>query len=178
MSRGERFKLARERAELSQGQVAEYAETSQSYLSDIELNKRWPSTWSLLQRLAELCRVPTDYLLGLTDDPSPRRDAPLPEVVRDVIEIMLGLSEGRRAELLAHARVLDEAELAAGLAAYDQVIAYLAALPNGEELVVGFEEALRAGAPGLPADVAAAERIVDALAAMQAAKEAGEEPVE
>lgn len=175
MSRGERFKLARERAGLSQGQVAEYAETSQSYLSDIELNKRWPSTWSLLQRLAELCRVPTDYLLGLTDDPSPRRDEPLPEVVRDVIEIMLGLSEGRRAELLAHARVLDEAELEADLDAYDRIMAVLLALPDGEQVAAVVEDALRAAGAG---DLAAADRLIDALIASRAAKDAVQKPAQ
>ncbi len=74
---GERFRHARERADLSQGQVAVYASTGQGYLSDLELGKRWPSTWTLLKKLAVEYRVSADYLLGLTDNPSPwaERDA-------------------------------------------------------------------------------------------------------
>lgn len=68
---GERFRRARELVELSQGQVATYADTGQGYLSDIELGKRWPSTWTLLQKLAAQYKVSADYLLGLTDDPDP-----------------------------------------------------------------------------------------------------------
>lgn len=70
---GERFRKAREKVDLSQGQVAAYAETGQGYLSDIELGKRWPSTWTLLRKLAGQYKVSTDYLLGLTDDPDPLR---------------------------------------------------------------------------------------------------------
>jgi transcriptional regulator with XRE-family HTH domain len=71
MPLGDRFKKARDRVGLSQGQVAEYAETGQGYLSNIELNKRWPSTWGLLEKLARQYKTSTDYLLGLTDDPKP-----------------------------------------------------------------------------------------------------------
>ncbi len=71
MPLGDRFKKARDRVGLSQGQVAEYAETGQGYLSNIELNKRWPSTWELLEKLARQYKTSTDYLLGLTDDPKP-----------------------------------------------------------------------------------------------------------
>lgn len=70
---GERFRKAREKVDLSQGQVAVYAETGQSYLSNIELGKRWPSTWTLLSKLANRYQVSTDYLLGLSDDPTPQR---------------------------------------------------------------------------------------------------------
>jgi transcriptional regulator with XRE-family HTH domain len=62
---GEKFRLARERAGLSQGQVAQYAETGQGYISDIELNKRWPSTWELLKKLALRYRVSADFLLDI-----------------------------------------------------------------------------------------------------------------
>lgn len=67
--RGERFRRARERAGLTQGQVATYAETMQGYLSQIERDQRWPTTWHLIERLATLYQVSIDYLFGLVDDP-------------------------------------------------------------------------------------------------------------
>lgn len=73
MPLGDRFKKARDRAGLSQGQVAEYAETAQGYISDIEHDKRSPGGWSLLAQLATKYKTSTDYLLGLTDDPRPYR---------------------------------------------------------------------------------------------------------
>jgi transcriptional regulator with XRE-family HTH domain len=69
MSLGDRFKKARDRAGLSQGQVAEYAQTAQGYISDIEHDKRSPGGWNLLVQLATQYKTSTDYLLGLTDDP-------------------------------------------------------------------------------------------------------------
>lgn len=167
---GSRLRERREHIKLSLGQVAEYEQIGRQYLSKLELGVNEPPTWPLLAQLARRYNTSADYLLGLTDDPSPCRDEPLPEVARDVIEIMLGLSEGRRAELLAHARVLDAAEFEAELAASDFVFAYLASLPNGKEIIVGFEEALRTGASGLPADIATAERLIDLLAAQTAKK--------
>jgi transcriptional regulator with XRE-family HTH domain len=65
MEQGDKFRIARERVGLSQGQVAEYAETAQGYISGIENNKRWPSTWTLLQKLALRYRVSADFLLGI-----------------------------------------------------------------------------------------------------------------
>ncbi len=65
MTPGDKFRMARERAGLSQGQVAKYAETAQGYISGIENNNRWPSTWELLKKLALRYRVSADYLLDL-----------------------------------------------------------------------------------------------------------------
>ena len=117
MSIGERFREARERAHLSQGQVAEYAETGQGYLSDIELNKRWPSTWGLIGRLAKLYGTSTDYLLGLTDDPRQilsataladalaAGPAPAPEI-EDLLRLAARLDEERLYALLTVAEAL------------------------------------------------------------------------
>lgn len=104
MQRGERFREARERVGLSQGQVAEYVDTGQGYISDIENGKRWPSTWALLDKLAQKYRVSVDWLFGIAADE-------LPSFGREVLGIMERLSEGRREELYHHAMVLDEAEL-------------------------------------------------------------------
>lgn len=65
MTPGDKFRMARERAGLSQGQVAKYAETAQGYISGIENNNRWPSTWELLKKLALRYRVSADYLLDI-----------------------------------------------------------------------------------------------------------------
>lgn len=177
MNLAERLRERREKRRLRNGQVALYLGITTSYVSQMENGKKQPSL-EVLTRLAKYYDTSADYLLGLTDDPSPRSDEPLPEVVRDVIEIMLGLSEGRRAELLAHARVLDEAEAEATSAFEYQVLSFLESLPNSNEVIAGFREALRTASSGRPADIAAAERIIDALAASQTAKKAGKEPVE
>ena len=75
VNQGESFKIAREQAGLSQGQAAEYGGTSQGYLSNVERGTRWPSTWKLIGQLAKLYKVSTDYLLGLTHDPTPAERA-------------------------------------------------------------------------------------------------------
>lgn len=102
MKAGDKFRIARERAGLSQGQVAQYAETGQGYISDIELNKRWPSTWDLLRKLALRYRVSADYLLDigrnvslegqtageLIDSLPPEKRAITVGVLRAIIELM------------------------------------------------------------------------------------------
>lgn len=106
-----------------------------------------------------------DYLLGLTDDPSPRRGAPLPEPVREIVRLALNLSASRQAELLAHAQVLTEAELQADLREYDRMMALVLALPDGDLLRGAVEEALQAGASG---GATAALRVIDAFLAGRA----------
>lgn len=69
---GERLKERRGAAGLTQGQVSVYEDVSTSYLSNLERGHNVPSVWDLLARLAKRYHTSTDYLLGLTDDPSPR----------------------------------------------------------------------------------------------------------
>lgn len=162
MRLGERFRKARENADLSQGQVALYAETGQGYLSDLESGKRWPSTWTLLTRLSEQYQVSTDYLLGLTDNPLPRTDTPIPDAVLAVMELAVDMSSARQDELLAHARVLIDAQRAANLSEYDRLLAMFAASEDGPELVEMVEDLLRAVTAG---DTTRAQRLlVDILA--------------
>lgn len=97
---GDNFRIARERANLSQGQVAEYAETAQGYISGIENNKRWPSTWDLLKRLAERYGVSTDWLLG-------NQKAISPEAM-EAGELVNSLPEERRAGAVALLRGIIE----------------------------------------------------------------------
>lgn len=105
MKAGDRFRDAREAAGLSQGQVARYAETSQSYLSGIEREHRWPSTWELLTRLAQHYRTSADYLLGLTNDPTPSDGdaphiAPLTDEERALLEEFRALPDEAKETLL------------------------------------------------------------------------------
>jgi transcriptional regulator with XRE-family HTH domain len=108
MTLGERFRQAREGAGLSQGQVAEYVGTGQGYISDIELGKRWPSTWTLLEKLARHYRVDPAWLLGMGDE----EPAELPSYGQELLDIVAQLSEGRRRELVTHAQVMLDAEQA------------------------------------------------------------------
>lgn len=109
MKIGKRFREAREAIDLSQGQVAEYGKTSQSYLSAIEGDKRWPSTWELLKRLASKYNVSADYLLGLIDEPTSREssthhiDDPATKELLDLIQVM---NASQRTQLAGIARVL------------------------------------------------------------------------
>lgn len=74
---GERLRWARERAGLSQGQVAAYCETSQGYISDLEANKRLPSGWELLRKLVEQYGVSAGWVIETERNPLPS-DAPAP----------------------------------------------------------------------------------------------------
>lgn len=61
----------REAVGLSQGQVGLLEEVSPQYLSKLENGVNDPAVWALLGRLARRYRTTSDYLLGLSDDPSP-----------------------------------------------------------------------------------------------------------
>lgn len=66
----ERLKERRNAARLTLGQVEVYEGVTAQYLSQLETEKRKPN-WSLLARLAQRYGTSADYILGLTDDPSP-----------------------------------------------------------------------------------------------------------
>ena len=72
MSVGQRLRKMREDAGLTLGQVSAYEDVSAQYLSGLELGKNSPNVWPLLAKLARRYNTTADYLLGLTDDPSPR----------------------------------------------------------------------------------------------------------
>lgn len=158
----ERLREQRERAGLSLGQVAEYEHVSRQYLSKLEVGTNEPPTWDLLRRLARRYRTSVDYILGLTDDPVAKQGTPLPEPVRETIELARDLSPGRQQELLAHAKVLSEAELQADLREYDRMMALIEALPGGDQLAEEIEQALRLDATG---DRSAALRLIDDIVA-------------
>ena len=112
----ERLREQREKAKLSQGQVAQYEGVSQGYISKLEIELNAPNVWPLLGQLARRYKTSTDYLLGLTDDPRPvaveagvMREAYVtyevsrPELrgeVQRVVDLFVGLGEEDRAFVL------------------------------------------------------------------------------
>jgi transcriptional regulator with XRE-family HTH domain len=69
--RGERLKIAREEKGLTQQQLADLAGLDKTQISRYEHEKHDPST-RILETLADLVGVSTDYLLGRSDDPVKR----------------------------------------------------------------------------------------------------------
>ena len=67
-----RIRDLREDRDLSQKAIAEVIKTTQQQYSKIELGKADISGEKLIL-LAKFYRVSTDYLLGITDDPTPSR---------------------------------------------------------------------------------------------------------
>lgn len=150
------------RRNLSQGQVAKYAQISQSTLSELERGIIAPKTLDAIANLAQFFGTTTDYFLGLVDDPRPRSEAPLPEQVLEVVDIARDLSPSRQEELLAHAKVLAEAEREQDVREYDRTMALILALPGGETLASEIEDALRADTSG---DATTALRLIDDIIA-------------
>lgn len=97
---GERLRERREERELSQGQVAAYEGISPQYLSKLELGTNEPGVWDLLARLARRYETSADYILGLTDDPVPRkRGESLPAGAQPLVEAVSQLSPDGFADL-------------------------------------------------------------------------------
>ena len=67
-----RIRDLREDRDLSQKTIAEVIKTTQQQYSKIELGKADISGEKLIL-LAKFYRVSADYLLGITDDPTPSR---------------------------------------------------------------------------------------------------------
>jgi len=74
---GERLAQLRKERDLTQEQLAKIFNMSRSTYAQYEVDRRHPD-YNTLKMIAEYFNVSTDYLLGRTDDPSPRKD------VRDV----------------------------------------------------------------------------------------------
>lgn len=72
MSLGYRLKKEREKRNWSQKFVAEKIGITNTVLSNYERDYRDPDT-ETLKKLADLYGVSTDYLLGLTDNPQPKK---------------------------------------------------------------------------------------------------------
>ncbi len=70
----QRLRAARERRELSQGELARRAGLQASAVSHFETGARKPS-FDNLKKLADALNVTTDYLLGRVNDPDSSADA-------------------------------------------------------------------------------------------------------
>lgn len=68
---GQRLREQRERAHLTQGQVAAFEECDVNYISKLERGVNKPNVWPMLARLARRYHTTTDYLLGISEDPNP-----------------------------------------------------------------------------------------------------------
>ena len=67
MNSGERLKILREKNEMTQAQVADYLNTSQSYYAQYENGHR-PIPFERVVELSRLYNVSIDYIAGSTDD--------------------------------------------------------------------------------------------------------------
>lgn len=167
MEIAERLRDLRERRNLSGRAAATYLGISSAHVSDMENGKAKPSL-ELLTRLAGYYHTSADYLLGLTDDPSPRRGAALPAPVREVVQLAAAWPEARQQELLDVALVMEAAERDADLREYDRIMGLLAAVAEGDIATEALETVLRAHAAG---DRAEALRLVEAFFAGRDARE-------
>lgn len=166
-----RLRDLREKRNLSGRAAATYLGISNAHVSDMENGKAKPSL-ELLAHLVEYYRTTADYLLGLSDDPSPRRGEALPAPVQEVVGLAVAWPEARQQELLDVALVLDAAERDADLREYDRIMGLLAAVAEGDLAADAIETALRADAAG---DRAAALRLIEAFFAGRAAREETQE---
>ena len=103
---GRRLREQREWAKLTQGQVATYEGCDVNYISKLERGVNTPNVWPMLARLARRYGCSTDYLLGLTDDPSPRRTENDSADVRQVVALLRQLPEERQRDVLAIVQAL------------------------------------------------------------------------
>jgi len=81
MKIGDRIRLIREQRGLTRQQLAEKIGTSVGIIYFYEKNRKIPSA-EILKRIAEAFNVSADYLLGLTDDPTPNRGE-LPAFIKE-----------------------------------------------------------------------------------------------
>ena len=102
---GSRLRGLRQQRNLSGRALATYLGISNAHVSDMENGKTNPSS-SLIVRLAEYFNCSADYLLGLTDDPSPAGQS------SEIQQLYNRLSAARQADLLGMAEnwLMDESE--------------------------------------------------------------------
>ncbi len=177
MTVGQRLRERREAAGLTGGQVSQYEGIGRQYLSKLELGTNEPPGWELIARLARRYGTSTDYLLGLTDNPTPAdvEVEPLEEDAYQLLEIWNELGPGRREEWIARGRYLEEEERQADLREYDRLMALIAAATNGELATETAFDALRAHSAG---DRAGAWQLIHAFLAGFAEMHAAKQGVE
>ena len=75
---GQRIKKLREGKGLSQGELGKLVNVGNTTISQWENDKRTPDL-ATLDKLANVLKTSSDYLLGRTDDPSPTNARQLPK---------------------------------------------------------------------------------------------------
>lgn len=139
---GERLKELRKRFKLTQGQLETYAGVSQSTISDLERGEIAPKTLTAIIYLAKYYNCSTDYLLGLTEDPTPTAHVAPVTHVAELVSISQQLTEVRRLELLRIAEALYELEQEAAAAQPTLLETMLERLNHGDTpRVIGAEPA-------------------------------------
>ncbi len=171
----ERLKELRDKLGYSQKGMAAAIGMDQTVWSRWERTP--PEALDYLQSIADHYGVSADYLLGITDDPSPRRGEALPAPVQEVVSLAVAWPDARQQELLAHAQVLNDAQRAANLGEYDRLMAMFAAAEDGPVLVAMIDDLLRAVDAG---DATAVRRLLGRIAegrgaAAQQPQQAGEQ---
>jgi transcriptional regulator with XRE-family HTH domain len=101
-----RLKECRKSARLSQGQVAEYEGCTQQYISQLESGVNKPPVVELLYRMANRYQTSVDYMLGLTNDPTPASRRELSPAVREMRGLFEQLTPARQDEAMALMRAM------------------------------------------------------------------------
>lgn len=83
----ENLRIIREKRNLNQLKVAMNVGVSQEMISSYENGKCYPLGETLI-KLAKYLDTSTDYLLGLTDDPTPARFMDVSHLSEDEIELL------------------------------------------------------------------------------------------
>ena len=81
---GERLKKLRHSKGITQKELAEQLQIGRSSIAEYEAGKKTP-TGPVVAKIAKYFSVSTDYLLGLTDDPTPK-SGELPEFLKEKLK--------------------------------------------------------------------------------------------
>lgn len=104
----ERMKIARQKSQMIQKDVAKKCNVSPAAYSLYESGQREPP-YDFLVKFAQTCNVSTDFLLGLSDDDQPRTVLPFTST-RMVRNPYADLSSDHRATLDAMAAIFRQQE--------------------------------------------------------------------
>ena len=100
----ERMKIARQKSQMIQKEVAKKCNVSPAAYSFYESGQREPP-YDFLVKFAQICNVSTDFLLGLSDDPEPRGVIPFTNT-RVIRNPYADLSPDHRAALERPSQIL------------------------------------------------------------------------
>ena len=108
---GARLRGIREQRGWTQGELELSSGIRRAHISRLETGQRKNPSATLVARLAKALNISTDYLVGLTDDPTPSREAicgpdEYSVMADEAYRLLLRLPEGRRQEILALLRAM------------------------------------------------------------------------